>query len=344
MTGMVLSAVAGLLGAVLGDLLSEEVRRRLDLIPLHLMRLACTRLPEPARSDRADEWAAELDAILVRRGATKLPVTRLVVGLRFALGLLIATPAIRRSARGARQIRVGRPAGFAGILVAVGGYLALAGVQPHLAILLAEIAILAIMARFLISAFRHQHRSTGAAALVLSPVALLFLVGIIGRLWGPLPAPASIVTVTLLVWQPYFAVRFSARVRPMPRTFTVIVGVSCAISAVTTALQPRPLPPATVAMVIGFSLGALLAVAFALIAGGVRRRSSEHPAQMAIAGLATMTFGIMMVNLGLVSAPGTSPIFEVAGKATALVATCGYLIAVLPPKWMRLPWPGLLAR
>jgi hypothetical protein len=81
------AAALATVGTVLGDLVSAEVRHRLDRIPMQIVALAARRLPPLVREDRAQEWAAELAAILEQRGASKLPITRLVIGLRFAFGI-----------------------------------------------------------------------------------------------------------------------------------------------------------------------------------------------------------------------------------------------------------------
>jgi hypothetical protein len=83
----------GLLSVVLSDLVSDEVRARLDRLPHALLRWARRRLPTELRERVHDqEWLPELDYILHR--AEKLPVTRLISGTRYALGLVIRATAI----------------------------------------------------------------------------------------------------------------------------------------------------------------------------------------------------------------------------------------------------------
>jgi transcriptional regulator with XRE-family HTH domain len=73
---------------------SEEIRGRLDRLPHLLIRLASRRVPGDVRDELIDEWTAELHEIL--HGAEALPVTRLVCGIRFGLGLLRTAPDIGR--------------------------------------------------------------------------------------------------------------------------------------------------------------------------------------------------------------------------------------------------------
>jgi RNA polymerase sigma-70 factor (sigma-E family) len=88
-------AFVGTLSIVtLGDMVSEEVRARLDQLPFALLGLARRRLSDELQDDAGAEWHAELHYIL--RGAEALPVTRLFRGMRFAIGLLIAAPVVDR--------------------------------------------------------------------------------------------------------------------------------------------------------------------------------------------------------------------------------------------------------
>jgi len=100
------AAVLGVIGTLaivaIGDLISEEVRVRLDRFPAVVIRLAGRRLPASIRGDWIDEWLAELRFIL--RGAEALPITRLIRGTRFAISLLLhGARGVDRELEGANQ-------------------------------------------------------------------------------------------------------------------------------------------------------------------------------------------------------------------------------------------------
>jgi hypothetical protein len=80
------AVIAALAAACIGDLISEEIRCRLDRLPQRLIRLAVRRVPADLRRELYDEWTAELEEVL--RGAQAPPITRLVLGTLFAGGLL----------------------------------------------------------------------------------------------------------------------------------------------------------------------------------------------------------------------------------------------------------------
>lgn len=100
--------------AVIGRTLQEEAVRRLGRIPFALISLVSARLPRELRDDVAAEWRAELDFAL--RGADGMPITRLLRGIRYSVGLLMSAPAIadslRRTSR--RLLRIARATGAAG--------------------------------------------------------------------------------------------------------------------------------------------------------------------------------------------------------------------------------------
>jgi hypothetical protein len=73
----------------LGDLASEEIRGWLDLLPRGILHLAAMRLdPEMREAIYQEDWLPEL--IYALRGAESRPITRLIKGTYFALGLFIS--------------------------------------------------------------------------------------------------------------------------------------------------------------------------------------------------------------------------------------------------------------
>lgn len=98
MTGDVWAVLAFLIGtaiAVAGGLVNEEIRGWLDQIPHAILRLAARKLsPSQRTAFFEDEWIPELTHILV--GAESRPITRLIVGIRYALGILVSARRITR--------------------------------------------------------------------------------------------------------------------------------------------------------------------------------------------------------------------------------------------------------
>lgn len=94
---------ATLILAAAGDLISEEIRGWLDLAPRGILRLAAAQLDSAQRETiYHDEWLPELTYAL--RGAESRPITRLIRGIAYAVGLLIAA---RRIARRVHRLPAG---------------------------------------------------------------------------------------------------------------------------------------------------------------------------------------------------------------------------------------------
>ena len=98
MTG-ILWAALGVLGGLgmtaIGDMVSEEVRDRLDHLPHAILRLAGRRLDPALRvTVYEDQWLPDLTYIL--KGDEARPVTRLIKGTWFAVGILASARRITR--------------------------------------------------------------------------------------------------------------------------------------------------------------------------------------------------------------------------------------------------------
>lgn len=95
----VLLAVAAVMGVLtmtgLRAMADAEVQERLDRLPFAVLRLARRRVPAELRITLYDrEWRPELESIRDRFKAT--PITWLIVGTKFALGLLLHARQISR--------------------------------------------------------------------------------------------------------------------------------------------------------------------------------------------------------------------------------------------------------
>jgi hypothetical protein len=99
MTSYLLAAVtvlAALGMTAIGDMVSEEVRDRLDQLPHAILRLAAIRLdPDQGSALYEEVWLPDLAYFL--RGDKARPVTRLVHGTRYALGILVTARQITRN-------------------------------------------------------------------------------------------------------------------------------------------------------------------------------------------------------------------------------------------------------
>jgi transcriptional regulator with XRE-family HTH domain len=106
-----LTIVGGLFAAAVGDMVSEEVRDRLDHVPHAILKLAASRLDAPHRAAiYDDEWLPELTYIL--QGDEARPVSRVYHGTRYALGILIAARRIARDLHRSAPLAESQPRPF----------------------------------------------------------------------------------------------------------------------------------------------------------------------------------------------------------------------------------------
>lgn len=102
MTGYLWAAlvlVASTSAAVVAGLVNDELRGWLERLPHGILRLAAGRLSTAERSALYEaEWLPELSYIL--KAAGERPITRLVLGTKFSVGILLASRRIERSLAG----------------------------------------------------------------------------------------------------------------------------------------------------------------------------------------------------------------------------------------------------
>jgi hypothetical protein len=96
-TWLILAALGFLWLAVKGaasEMFQEEAKTRLTHLPNVFIRLAAMRLPKEVRDDNAAEWRGELATVLIDTDG--LPLTRLLRGTRYAMGLFWAAGSVAR--------------------------------------------------------------------------------------------------------------------------------------------------------------------------------------------------------------------------------------------------------
>jgi hypothetical protein len=91
-----LGLITGLALAALAGMASQEIRDRLEHLPYAILRLATRRLTPGQRTTiYQDEWLPELTYIL--RETETRPVTRLITGTRYSLGIFRTVGRVSRT-------------------------------------------------------------------------------------------------------------------------------------------------------------------------------------------------------------------------------------------------------
>lgn len=132
------AVVLAVLAAALLELLKDELRGQIERVPYALLVLARLRVPPELRASlHDDEWLPELHHILA--DAERLPITTLVRGTRYSLGLLRSASAIAaelapvRAAASPEQPRAVRLKMLIGVLAAAVSFVSGFGVFGALA-------------------------------------------------------------------------------------------------------------------------------------------------------------------------------------------------------------------
>jgi PAS domain S-box-containing protein len=168
--------------------------------------------------------------------------------------------------------------------------------------------------------------------LMFASVAMLFVLGLVRAFAGGVPPAVVGVFVALLLAKPVFTLWLVGRLRPVPSWWVTTAAIAWAASAApvvvsATAALPRP--------VIWPAAGVFLCsegVAACLLAAHARRRGGAARTRLWCAVAATALFGLALP----ISAGG--PPTALLARVLALVSGLLYLLAFVPPRWLRLVW------
>lgn len=174
-----------------------------------------------------------------------------------------------------------------------------------------------------------------AVTAVFAPIAALFLLSLLNGFAPSLTPAFRPVLVTLLFLQPWFVVHLVDQIRPVSSRVSWLVLAGCAASTAL-VLIGTGIPLATLTAVVFFF--AVQAAAAGRLVSDSRRRIGVARVRLATAALATALFGFTILLAGVASAAsgGTSgPSIQIITRSLALAAGIGYLVAFVPPAWLR---------
>ena len=206
-------------------------------------------------------------------------------------------------------------------------------------LLAAEFTFAVLFLRALAGYLRRRDSLQGNVTLVFLPCAVVFAVDLCRRLGGPVQGSVSVVTATVLLAQPYLTVRLAARLRDVPRWLDRVVLCAYVALAAVIIREPRPLDRgALLAMVLGFSVSETIPAA--LLFGKARTRAGANRARLMTAAAATLAFACMIFFIGLSGLWRGRPELLAISQVLALASGLGYLVAFLPPRWLRRVFSG----
>jgi signal transduction histidine kinase len=178
--------------------------------------------------------------------------------------------------------------------------------------------------------------------LVFVPLTSLLVLEVARRALGvaELPMVPAYVAVTLLLAQPYLTLRLVRTVRPVPRWIgPVAFGIFVATTVPFYFLGQQKIPLVTLAMVMGFFV--VQGSVAVLLAGEARRRTGAPRARLALAAAATAVLGLCLLVSGAGGSAGRAErVMQITAQVLALLSGVSYMVAFMPPKWLRRVWAG----
>src|SRR5438445_1360533 len=177
--------------------------------------------------------------------------------------------------------------------------------------------------------------------LVFGSVAMLFVVQFIGIVFGSTPAWLAVASGMLILAQPLFTLRLTARLRHVPGAVLGAALVGYLVTAIPLFVLPKPLPVAlALAAVSVFAITEFVAAGY--LAAEARRRIGIAKFRLAVAAAATALFAAALLTAGAGTAGGGTAGTAIA-RFVALLAAVGYAVAFLPPGPLRRVWQGMAA-
>jgi signal transduction histidine kinase len=197
----------------------------------------------------------------------------------------------------------------------------------------------------LVSYARHREPVQRDLTLVFAPMASLLVLEVARRVLGVgvQPAVVTYVTATLLLAQPYLTMRLVRALRPVPPWVMRVVLVVFVATTVPVWFMGQRLP-AVVTLLVVVAFFVVQALAAVLLAREARWRSGAPRARMFLAAVATAVLGLCLLMAGASGAAGDAgPAVLISAEVLALLSGLGYVVAFMPPRWLRRMWAGSAA-
>jgi signal transduction histidine kinase/DNA-binding response OmpR family regulator len=194
-----------------------------------------------------------------------------------------------------------------------------------------------LFAVVLIRYLRHPTPLDRDVLAVFASVAGLFLLGILGRFFPDLALIRTSAAVVLMA-QPYLTFRLIGHFTPLPGWLHVAVLVAFVAAAAWVVVGLQGNGRIGLLYVIGYFVVVNVVGAFGFLRAALSRVGSART-RLGLAGLATFLLGASVLIAGATSATaggGTGPSAgTTAARVVALLAGFGYLLAFVPPRFVR---------
>jgi signal transduction histidine kinase/CheY-like chemotaxis protein len=207
--------------------------------------------------------------------------------------------------------------------------------------ILIELLFALVFIAVLVDYLRRRDPLSRDLVAVFGSVAALFVVQLIGFVFGATPPWLAAASGLLILAQPLFTLRLTARLRSIPRAVLAVAFVGYLATAVPLFLLPRPLPVVLTLGAIGvFSITEFMAAGY--LAAEARNRTGAARFRLVLAAGATALFAVALLTAGA-GAIGAGDLGAALARIVAFLAALGYAIAFLPSGPLARVWQGMAA-
>jgi signal transduction histidine kinase/CheY-like chemotaxis protein len=197
-----------------------------------------------------------------------------------------------------------------------------------------EILFASLFISTLISYVRRRDALSRDVMLIFASVAALFGVLGVSAVAGRLPDPVLGAAVAVLLAQPLFTLRLAHQLHPVSPVVWAIAILGYVVTAIPSIFLPLDrLTEVFVAAALVFSATHLAAAVY--LAREARRRVGSARVRLGSAAAASVS---MALALGLITAGSLLPFGSDVGSILALGAATLYVLAFMPPAWVRKVW------
>jgi signal transduction histidine kinase/CheY-like chemotaxis protein len=203
--------------------------------------------------------------------------------------------------------------------------------------LVVEALFALVFVRVLVTYARRRDPLEGDVAVMFAVVAVVFVLAVARRTVGEPPAVVASMASALLLGQPFLTVRLVRRVGAVPGwVYWTSLGGWLASAAVLLSVGEAA-PGWALAMLVGLFVVTEVVAAIFLTRLARDRRGAPRT-RLAAAAVATALFAAAITAAGAGSGRDDSAGWQQAARVIALASALAYLLAFMPPGWLRRAW------
>ncbi|HET9518347.1 MAG TPA: GAF domain-containing protein, partial [Actinoplanes sp.] len=204
--------------------------------------------------------------------------------------------------------------------------------------LVVEALFALVFVRVLVAYARHRDPLQADVATMFAAMAVIFVLALLRKLVGEPPAVVASVASALLLGQPFLTMRLVRRVANVPAgLYWGALGGWLASAAAMLAAGESTLPDWALLMVVAVFVVSEVAAAV-LLTRLARQRRGAPRTRLAAAAVATALFAAAIAVAGAGAGREDAGAWQDATRIIALASALAYLLAFMPPAWLRRSW------